>query len=77
MRASTTLLKAGIHVEAKNPSAQFQIMLQEDGNSRAVRFNVGDYCGEFVEVVSDQFNGLPREVLLSPGAKRSSRLYRP
>jgi hypothetical protein len=34
-------------------------MLQKGGNPRAVGFNVGDYCGEFVQVVSDQFNGLP------------------
>src|SRR5271157_2402266 len=69
--------EAGIHVEAENSSTQFQIMLQKGGNPRAVRFNVGDYCGELLQVVSDQFDGLPGEVTFPRGAKRSSGFDHP
>ena len=49
-------------------------MLDEDGNPCAVRLNVGDYRREFVEVVSDQFDGLLGKVSIPRGAKRGSRL---
>ena len=63
-----------VHVEIRNLPTQFEEVLDEDGNPCAVRFDVGDYCGELVEVVSDQVDGLLGKVLISRGAQRSSRL---
>ena len=71
------IAEAGIYIEAKYPPTQFQIMLQEDGNPRPVRFNVGDYGGELVEPVSHQFHGLLDELPFTRGAKRGPRLHHP